>query len=69
MAVTYILTHTSTGEELADVDVSQLTRHEAHDLRLELTQQIFHKLDDFDEETEKFYIRKIEEIKTFLGED
>jgi hypothetical protein len=69
MAVNYTTTYTTYGEELADVDVSQLTRREAHDLRLELTEQLVEIPEQFTEETRTFYKKKIEELKAFLGSD
>ena len=65
--VTY--TETSYGEPLADVDVSSLTRKEAHDLRLELTHELVRDDLDMTEEVEAFYKKKIEEIKAFLVTD
>lgn len=69
MAVQYTTFTTSEGDELANVNVQLLTRREAHDLHLELRQQVYHQTELMSEEEVDFYNKKIKEICDFLGED
>ena len=70
MVVQFTLVEMKDGEEFADVNVSLLTRQEAHDLRYELTQQLLEHPEQFQDEDKRiFYHKKIEQIKAFLGTD
>lgn len=60
---------TDDKEELADVDVSKLTRQEAHDLRFQLRQELLDSPDLMSEDAKKLYHRKIKELVAFLGTD
>jgi hypothetical protein len=60
----------SPPDPIADVDVTTLTRKEAHDFRLELTHSIlWPEREGLTEEDIRIYAAKIEELKTFLGPD
>lgn len=60
----------SLPDTIANVDVTTLTRQEAHDFRLELTRSIMYPEHEGLTETDiKAYVAKVEEIKTFLGPD
>jgi hypothetical protein len=69
MAEEYIYFTTKDGEELANIDVSLLSRQEAHDLRYQLRQELIEHPEEFDEEKKTFYHNKIEELVKFLGTD
>jgi len=69
MSVSHTTITLSNGEEVADVNVSLLTRREAHDLRLELTEDLIDNNALMSEESKTFYHAKIEQLKAFLGTD
>lgn len=60
----------SPPEKIANVDITTLTRQEAHDFRLELTRSIVYpEREGLTEKDIVAYRAKVEEIKTFLGPD
>jgi hypothetical protein len=58
-------------DPLADPDVTQMTREEAHDYRLQLRHELIDRngTEELTPDERKFYHKKIQQIKDFLGDD